>query len=71
MASKISYLDETLKRLPLILLCASGLWYGVTKLNTIENKVDKIEFNIFDTFMLVTDDNSNLMLSFEQDFSDD
>ena len=40
-------------------------------LSCINDKVDKIEFNIFDTFMLVTDDNSNLMLSFEQDFSDD
>ena len=37
----------------------------------VNDKVEKIEFNIFDTFMLVKDDNSNLMLSFEQDFSDD
>lgn len=30
-----------------------------------------IEFSIFDNFMLIQDENSNLMLSFEQDFSDD
>lgn len=31
----------------------------------------EIEFSIFDNFMLVQEENSNLMLSFEQDFSDD
>ena len=30
-----------------------------------------IEFSIFDNFMLIQEENSNLMLSFEQDFSDD
>jgi len=30
-----------------------------------------IQFSIFDNFMLIQDENSNLMLSFEQDFSDD
>jgi hypothetical protein len=40
-------------------------------LSCINDDVDKIEFSIFDNFMLVKDDNSNLMLSFEQDFSDD
>lgn len=30
-----------------------------------------VEFNIFDSFMLIKDDSSNLMLSFEQDFSED
>lgn len=30
-----------------------------------------VEFNIFDSFMLIKDEKSNLMLSFEQDFSDD
>lgn len=35
-------------------------------------KDDKdIQFSIFDNFMLIQDENSNLMLSFEQDFSDD
>ena len=40
-------------------------------LNCINNEKDSIEFSIFDNFMLIKDDNSNLMLSFEQDFSDD
>jgi hypothetical protein len=35
------------------------------------NEMDNIQFSIFETFMLVRDENSNLMLSFEQDFSDD
>ncbi len=35
------------------------------------NDSDKVEFNIFETFMLIKDEQSNLMLSFEQDFSDD
>lgn len=45
--SRISYLDETLKRLPLILVCGSGLWYGITKLNSIESKIEKIELLSF------------------------
>jgi hypothetical protein len=39
-------------------------------LSCIDDKKD-IVFNIFDNFMLIKDDNSNLMLSFEQSFSDD
>lgn len=35
------------------------------------NDMDNIEFSIFETFMLVRDDISNLMLSFEQSFDDD
>lgn len=35
------------------------------------NDNDKIEFNIFENFMLIKDMESNLMLSFEQDFTDD
>lgn len=35
------------------------------------NEMDNIEFSIFENFMLIKDVNSNLMLSFEQDFSDD
>lgn len=35
------------------------------------NDADVIEFSIYDNFMLIKDDNSNLMLSYEQDFSDD
>jgi hypothetical protein len=40
-------------------------------LNCINEDIDNIEFSIFETFMLVKDDQSNLMLSFEQDFSDE
>ncbi len=40
-------------------------------LSCINDNMEKIEFNIFENFMLIKDDNSNLMLSFEQDFSDD
>lgn len=35
-----------------------------------ENK-EEIEFSLFDSFILIKDNNSNLMLSYEQDFSDD
>jgi len=34
------------------------------------NDKEEIVFNIFDNFMLIKDDESNLMLSFEQDFQD-
>lgn len=37
----------------------------------INDKPDEIEFNLFDTFILIKDANSNLMLSYEQDFSDE
>lgn len=40
-------------------------------LNCINDNVDNVEFNIFETFMLVKDDISNLMLSFEQNFEDE
>ena len=40
-------------------------------LSCINDKMDKIEFSIFETFMLIKDNDSNLMLSFEQDFNDD
>lgn len=40
-------------------------------LSCINDTMPLVEFNIFDTFMLVKDDSSNLMLSFEQNFSDD
>lgn len=77
MASKISYLDETLKRLPLIVICCSGLWYGITKLNTIENKVDKIELMSFkdkethdsklNEVQIITQNNSNRTTEIEKD----
>lgn len=77
MANKISYLDETLKRLPLILLCGSGLWYGITKLNTIEGKIEKIELLSFkdkevidsklEDVNLLTQTNSNRTTELEKD----
>jgi len=77
MANKISYLDETLKRLPLILLCGSGLWYGITKLNTIEGKIEKIELLSFNDkevidskindMQLLTQTNSNRTTEIEKD----
>ncbi len=39
-------------------------------LNCINDK-EEITFYIFETFMLIKDDESNLMLSFEQDWSED
>jgi len=48
----------------------SNLMLNKKFLNCItDNK--EVEFSIFDNFMLVQENNSNLMLSFEQDFSDD
>lgn len=40
-------------------------------LNCINDKLQDVSIHIFDTFMLIKDVDSNLMLSFEQDFSDD
>lgn len=40
-------------------------------LSSIDENVDKIEFNIFDNFMLLKGINTNLMLSFEQSFDDE
>lgn len=37
----------------------------------IDSNPEEIEFNMFESFMLIKDNNSNLMLSYEQDFSDD
>lgn len=75
--SKISYLDETLKRLPIILVGCSGLWYGITKLNSIESKVEKIELLSFkdkeaidlklNDVQLLTQNNSNRTTEIEKD----
>lgn len=48
----------------------SSLILNTRFLTCINDKMTNIEFSIFDNFMLVRDDNSDLMLSFEQDFSD-
>ncbi len=75
--SKISYLDETLKRLPIILVGCSGLWYGITKLNSIETKIEKIELLSFkdkeaidlklNDVQLLTQNNSNRTTEIEKD----
>jgi hypothetical protein len=40
-------------------------------LSCINDTKEEIVFNIFENFMLIKDEESNLMLSFEQDWSDD
>ncbi|MBK6836705.1 MAG: hypothetical protein IPG89_21580 [Bacteroidetes bacterium] len=75
--TKVNYLDETLKRLPLIVLCGSGLWYGITKLNTIETKIEKIELlsfkdkesidSKFNEVQILTQNNSNRTTEIEKD----
>lgn len=39
-------------------------------LSCINDKLENIEFSIFENFMLIKDEESNLMLSMEQDFDD-
>jgi hypothetical protein len=39
-------------------------------LSNINDDKETITFTIFETFILVKDENSNLMLSFEQDFTE-
>ena len=48
----------------------SNLMLNKKFLSCINETDTGVEFNIFDSFMLITDGNYNLMLSFEQDFSD-
>jgi hypothetical protein len=40
-------------------------------LGNINSDKEFINFNIFENFILIKDEESNLMLSFEQDFSTD
>ena len=49
----------------------SNLMLNKKFLSCINDSSNGVEFNIFETFMLIKDEHSNLMLSFEQDFSDD
>ena len=44
------------------------LIFGKKYLSNVNSDQDYINFSIFETFILVKDDNSNLMLSFEQSF---
>ena len=47
------------------------LVFGKKYLSNINTDEDYIQFSVFETFILIKDENSNLMLSFEQDFSTD
>jgi hypothetical protein len=49
----------------------ANLIFNKRFLNCINDELEIIEFSMFETFILIKDDNSNLMLSYEQDFSDD
>jgi hypothetical protein len=49
----------------------TNLIFGKKYLSNINADKDYINFSIFETFILVKDDNSNLMISFEQDFTAD
>ena len=75
--AKKSYLDETLKRMPLIVICLTGLWYNITKLNSIETKIEKIELLSFkdkesidsklNDVSFLTQNNSNRTTEIEKD----
>ena len=43
--------------------------FNKTFLPSINDESDKIEFYVFDTFILTKDETSHLMISFEQEFS--
>ena len=49
----------------------ANLIFNKRFLNCINDSLDNIEFSMFETFILIKDEQSNLMLSYEQDFSDD
>lgn len=48
---------------------SASLTFGKKYLSNINCDSDHIEFKVFDTFILVSEGNSNLMMVFEQDFS--
>jgi hypothetical protein len=50
---------------------STNLIFGKKYLSNVNADNDYINFSIFDTFILVKDENSNLMLSFEQNFEND
>jgi len=47
------------------------LMFNKTFLPSINDNSDKIEFYVFDTFILTKDETSHLMISFEQDFTNE
>jgi len=48
----------------------NSLVFNKNFLSSINDGSGSVEFNVFETFMLIKDDSSNLMISFETDFSD-
>ena len=49
----------------------SKIVFNKKYLSNINSDIEEIDFYMFETFILVKDNNSNLMLSFEQSFDDD
>ena len=49
----------------------SSLMFNKSFLSSINDGSTPVEFNMFETFILIKDDNSNLMISFECDFSNE
>lgn len=49
----------------------SDITFPKKYLSSINNTLDTINFSVFETFLLFQEENTNLMVSFEQDFSDD
>jgi hypothetical protein len=49
----------------------ANLIFNKRFLNCIDADREFIEFSMFETFILIKDEQTNLMLSYEQDFSDD
>jgi hypothetical protein len=51
--------------------CNATIIFSKKYLGNINSDKEFINFNIFENFILIKDEESNLMLSFEQDFSTD
>lgn len=49
----------------------SDITFPKKYLSSINNTLDTINFSVFETFLLFQEDNTNLMVSFEQDFDED
>ena len=49
----------------------SKIVFNKKYLSNINQDLDIIDFYMFETFILIKDENSNLLLSFEQSFDDD
>jgi hypothetical protein len=49
----------------------NNLVFGKKYLNSVNLNEDFVNFNIFESFILIRDKESNFMMSFEQSFEDD